>query len=121
MLEYVFGFAEHQEKGIYESGYKVPKTRKVDNSVLSKEIAAFVGKIKSNSRECYVPLFIPSILQQSIFLSKQTLSKLPTELQNLERSAVMKAVNTQKNGPKIRDSPRHKRSYMDNCRFPTTR
>ena len=42
----------------------------------------------------YVPHYIPSIQQQGI-LSKQILSKTPTELMYVERSVFMKEVNNQ--------------------------
>ena len=51
-------------------------------------------KIKINAIEKYVPLHISSISNQAI-ISKQILSKSPTELQYVERSVFMKEVNTE--------------------------
>ena len=91
---YVFGFAEHQEKSTYGLGYKLTTTRKSDNSLLIKANATNNAKMKINGTELYVPLYTPSTEQQEI-TSKQNLSKIPTELQNVERSVFMKEVNTQ--------------------------
>ena len=54
--------------------------------------STLVKKIKSI--EWYVPHYTPSIPQQAI-ISEQILSKIPTQLQNVERSAFMKEVITQ--------------------------
>ena len=94
-LKDVFGFAEYQEKGTYGLGYKLTMTRTSDNAVLNKANAINNGKIKINAIEWYVPLYTPSVQQQSI-LSKQILNKTPTQLQYPERSVFMKEVNTQK-------------------------
>ena len=56
--------------------------------------ATNVGKTKIIAIEWYVPHYAISIPQQAI-LSKQILSKPPTELQYVERSVFMKEVNTQ--------------------------
>ena len=47
MLTYIFGFAEHQEKATYGSGYKLTLTRSEDDSVLNKADAINNGKIQS--------------------------------------------------------------------------
>ena len=46
MLRNVFGFAEHQEKATFGLAYKLVLTRISDNSVLNKDNATNVGKIK---------------------------------------------------------------------------
>ena len=69
-------------------------TRNTDNAVLNKSNAINIGKIKINAIEWYVPHYIPSMQQQTI-LSKQILSKTPTEIEYPERSVFMKEVNTQ--------------------------
>ena len=68
-------------------------TTNIDNSVLNKDNAFNIGKIKINSIERVVPHYAPSNRQQAI-LSKQILSKVPTELQYVE--FCMEEVNTQK-------------------------
>ena len=50
--------------------------------------------MKVISIEWYVPHYTPSVSNQAI-LSEQFLSRVPTELQNLERSVFMKEVKTQ--------------------------
>ena len=94
MLKDVFGSAKHQEKGTYGLGYKLALTRNSDNSVLKKDNAINIGKAKINSIQWYVPHYMPGIPQQAT-LCKQILSKVPTELQYVERSVFMKEVNTQ--------------------------
>ena len=65
MLRYVFfGFAEHQEKGTYGLGYKLTKTRNIDNSVLNKANATNNAKIKINSTECFLPHCTSGMEQQ---------------------------------------------------------
>ena len=93
-LKDVFGFAEYQEKATYGLGYKLTLTRNTDNAVLNKDNANNNGKIKINAIEWYVPHYTPSMQQQSI-LSKQILSKTPTEINYPEPSVFMKEVNTQ--------------------------
>ena len=93
-LKDVFGFAQYQEKATYGLGYKSTLTRSIDNAVLNKGNAINNGKIKINAIEWYIPLYIPSIQQQSI-ISKQILNKTPTQLQYPERSVFMKEVNIQ--------------------------
>ena len=94
ILEDIFGFAEHQEKGTSGLGYKLTITRNSDNAVLNKDNATNIGKIKINSIEWYVPHYTPSLHQQTIF-SNQIVKKIPTELQYVERSIFMKEANTQ--------------------------
>ena len=52
---------------------------------MSQDIAIKFVKIKVNSFDWYVPHYTLSFPQQAI-LPKETLSKVPTELQYLERS-----------------------------------
>ena len=61
---------------------------------MNKDNATNIGKIKSNGIEWYVPHYTPAIPLQTI-LSKQILSKVPTELQYEKRSAFLKGVITQ--------------------------
>ena len=65
-------------------GYKLTLTRNTDNSVLNKDNAINNAKNKINTIEWYVPHYTPSITQQAI-ISEQILSKVATELQNVER------------------------------------
>ena len=60
---------------------------------MNKDNTVNISKNKINASEWYVPHFKPSIPQQTK-LSKQILSKTPTELQYVERSVFMKEVNT---------------------------
>ena len=61
---------------------------------MNKDSATNIGKKRTNSIECFIPLYTPSISQQAI-LSKQILDKVPTELQFVARSVFMKEVNSQ--------------------------
>ena len=94
MLKGVFGFAEHQEKATYGLGYKLTLTRNKDEAVIDKANAIADARIRIDHIHWYVPHYIPSIQQQST-LSKQILSKTPTELRYVERSVFMKQVNNQ--------------------------
>ena len=93
MLKDVFGFAEHQEKAIYGLGYKLTQTRNKDDAVIDKANATADARIRIDHIHWFIPHFTPS-KQQSI-LSKQILSKSPTELRYVERSVFMKQVNNQ--------------------------
>ena len=93
-LEDIFGFAEHQEKATYGLGYKLTLTRASDNAVLNKTNATPIGKIKISSIEWYIPQYTASLIEQGI-LMKQITDKMPTELRYVERSVIMKEVNTQ--------------------------
>ena len=84
-----FNFAEHQEKATYGLAYKLTLTRKTDNSVFNKVNATNIAKIKNNSIEWYVPHYTPYSPKQTK-LSKQFLSKTPTELQYEEQSVLWK-------------------------------
>ena len=60
MLKDIFGFAQHQEKGIYGLSYKVTLTRNSDNAVFNKGDAINKAKIKISSIDWYVPHYTPS-------------------------------------------------------------
>ena len=94
MLKDVFGFSEHQEKANYGLGYQLTLTKNTDNSVLKKDNTINIGKTKNNAMEWYIPHYTPNISNQAK-ISKQILSRTPTELQYVERSFFMKKVNTQ--------------------------
>ena len=91
MLKHVFGFAKHQWNCIYRLGYNLTLTRNKEDAVLNKTEAiaeAIIDRIR-----WYVPHYTPSIPQQFV-LSKQTLSKTPTELRFIEKSVLMtEAIN----------------------------
>ena len=94
MLKDVFGFAEYQEKATYGLGYKLTLTRNKDDAVIDKANAIADARIRIDHIHWYVPHYTPSIREQST-LSKQILSKTPTELRYVERSVFMKEVNNQ--------------------------
>ena len=94
MLKDVFGFAELQRKATYGLGYKLTLTRNKDDAVIDKAVGIADARIRIDYIHWYVAHYIPSIQQQS-FLSKQILSKTPTELRYVERSVFMKEVNNQ--------------------------
>ena len=94
ILEDVFRFAEHHEKATYGLGYKVILTRTSDKAVLNKSDEINIAKTKINGNEWYVPHYI-GIISQKAILSKQILSKVPTEFQNVERIFFTKEVDTQ--------------------------
>ena len=85
MLKDVFGFAEHQEKATYGLGYKLTLIRNKDDAVIDKAGGIADARIRIDHIHWYVPHYTPSIQQQST-LSKQILSKTPTELRYVERS-----------------------------------
>ena len=93
MLKDVFGFAEHQEKATYGLGYKLTQTRNKDNAVIDKAVGIADARIRIDHIHWYTH-YTPSIQQQST-LSKEILSKTPTELRYVERSVFMKEVNNQ--------------------------
>ena len=94
MLKDVFGFAEHHEKATYGLGYKLTLTRNKDDAVIDKANGIADAGIRIDHIHWYVPHYTPSIEQQSN-LSKQILSKTPTELRYVERSVFMKEMNNQ--------------------------
>ena len=94
MLKDVFGFAEYQEKATYGLGYKLTLTRNKDDAVIDKANAIADARIRIDHIHWYIPHYTPSIQQQST-LSKQILSKTPTELRYVERSVFLKEVNNQ--------------------------
>ena len=94
MLKDVFGLAEHQEKATNGLGYKLTLTINKDDAVIDKANAIADARIRIDHIHSYVQHFTPSIQQQST-LSKQILSKTPTELKYVERSVFMKELNNQ--------------------------
>ena len=84
MLKSIFGSVEHQEKATFGLGYKLTSTGNTDKSILNKTDATNIGKNNINAIEWYVSHYTPSNAQQSMF-SKQILSKVPTEIQYMER------------------------------------
>ena len=78
MLKDVFGFAEQQEKATYGLSYKVTLTRNKDEAGIDKHVGLADARIKTDLIHWCVPHYTPSIQQQSI-LSKQILSRTPTE------------------------------------------
>ena len=94
MLKDIFGYAERQEKATYGLGYKLTLTRNKDDAVIDKAGGIADAKIRIDHIHWYVPHYTPSIQQQST-LSKQILSKTPTELRYVKRSVFMKEVNNQ--------------------------
>ena len=91
MLKDVFGFAEHREKATYGLGYQLTLTRNKDDAVIDKAGGIADARIRIDHIHWYVSHYTPSIQQQST-LSKQILSKTPTELRYVERSVFMKEV-----------------------------
>ena len=84
MLRDIFGFPKHQKKATAGFGYKYVLEWISGNSVLNKENAANLCNIIINGIEWHLPQYTPSIPQQAI-LSKQISSRVPTELQYVER------------------------------------
>ena len=74
-------------------GYKLTLTRNSENSVLYKDNAINNAKFEIIAIEWYGPHYNPSIPHQAI-LSREILSKIPTELQCVERSIFMEEVKT---------------------------
>ena len=70
MLKYIFGFAEHQDKGTYGHGCKLTLTGNSDNVVLNKANATNIAKIKINSIDWYVPNYRPSPSQEKVIMSQ---------------------------------------------------
>ena len=94
MLKDIFSFAEHQEKGTYAIGYQLTLIQNSDKAVLNKDGAINNAIIKNNSIDWYIPNYTPSLSQEKKVMS-QIVNKKPTELRYVERSVVMKEVNTQ--------------------------
>ena len=85
LLKDVFGFGECREKATYGLGCKLTLTKNKDDAVIDKVADFAAARIKTDHIHWYVPQYTPSIQQQS-FLSKQNLSKTPSELRFIERS-----------------------------------
>ena len=79
MLKDVFGFAEHQEKATYGLGYKLTLTRNKDEADIDKTAGIADARSKIDHIHWFVPHYTPSI-QQQVILSKQILSKTPTDM-----------------------------------------
>ena len=82
------------KKATYAVGYKLTLLRITDEAVIDKAGDIADARIKNDHIHWYVPHFTFSIQQQGM-LSKQILSKTPTELRYVERSVFMKEVNNQ--------------------------
>ena len=89
-----FCFAEHLEKATYGLEHKLTLTGNTDNAVLNKDNAINNAEIEIIAIQWYVPLYTPSIPQQTT-VSEQILSKTPTELQYVERFVFMNEVGSQ--------------------------
>ena len=48
-LKDIFGFVQHQEEATYGLGYELTLTRNNENTVLNKDNAINIGKIKNNA------------------------------------------------------------------------
>ena len=94
MLNGNFGFAGCRENATYGLGYKIKLTRNKNEAVIDKAAGIADAGVKIDHIHWYVPHYTPSIQQQGI-LSKQILSKTPTELRFVEWSVFMKKMNTQ--------------------------
>ena len=94
MLKNELGLAEPQEKATYVLGYKVTLTRNKVEAVLDKTAGIAHAKINIDHIHWCVPHHAPSI-QQHGTLSKQILSKSPTEIKFFERPVFMEEVNKQ--------------------------
>ena len=77
-LRDVFGFVENQEGATYGLGYKLTLTRNEDEAIINKTASTADARIKIDHIHRYAPHYTPSIQQQGA-LSKQILSKTPTE------------------------------------------
>ena len=94
MLRDVLGFSQDQRKATSGPGYKLTLTRSQGDAVIDKAAGIADARIKIDHIRLYVPFYTPSIQRQGI-LSKQILSKTPTELMFIERSVFMKEINNQ--------------------------
>ena len=80
------------KKATYGLSYKLARNK--DVSVIDKAAGVADARNKIDYVHWYVPQYTPSIQQQGI-LSRQIISKTPTELRYVERSLFMKEVNNQ--------------------------
>ena len=94
MFTDALSIAEKQEEAMHGLIVKLTLTRNSDDSVLNKDNAIINAKFEINGIERYVQHYTPSITQPAT-LSKQILSKVPTELQYVEGSVFMGKVNAQ--------------------------
>ena len=79
MLKDVFGYSELQQKATFGLGYKLTLTINKDEAGIDKVAGNADARNKIDHIHWDVPHYTPSIQQQSI-LSKQILSKTPTQL-----------------------------------------
>ena len=80
----VFGCADCQEKATYSLGYKLTLTRKKDDVVIDKTNAIADARIRIDHIHWCVPHYTLSIQKQNT-LSRQILSKTPTDLRYVQR------------------------------------
>ena len=85
MFRVDFGFAEREQKASQGVGYKLTLTMSRTVAVFNKALEINDARVKDDIFHQYVPHYTPSIPQQGV-LSKQILSKTPTELQYIKRS-----------------------------------
>ena len=89
MDKHVSGFAEYQEEVNYGLDYKLTLTRNRDEAVLDKAAGIADARNQIDHIHWYKAQ-ITSSIQEEGTLSKQILSKTPTELRYFERSVFMK-------------------------------
>ena len=87
LLKDVFGFAKCQEQATYGIGYKLTLTGTENDAVIDKTGGITDARTKINNIHWFVPLYTTCIQQQST-LSKQILSKTPTEFGFVGRSSI---------------------------------
>ena len=66
LLSDVFDFAEHQEKGTYDFGYRKLVTKKCNVAALNKAPGVADAENIMSSIDLYVPHYTPSTSQQGI-------------------------------------------------------
>ena len=84
-LKDIIGYAEHQEKATYGLGYRLILTRNTDNAILNKDNTVFLGRVKINSLDWYVPHYTVN-LEEYTKLMTQIKKNTPTLLHYVERS-----------------------------------
>ena len=80
----VFGFAEHRVNATYALCYKLTSNRNKDHAVIDKAPGIADARLRIDHIHWSVLHYTPSFPQQG-FLSRQILSKTPTELRFIER------------------------------------
>ena len=86
--------AEWQKNATEFLGYTLTKNRNDENVVNYRDSATASVKIVITGVICYSPRYAPNAEQQ-VKLSELILSKTPTEIHFIERSVLIKEVNTQ--------------------------